>query len=156
MTLSYFLTLFLATLGFGSIIGAYFTTADYRIRNNAALITSQCYCPMCQHPLALSHQIPVISWLVLRGRCHYCKSPISKHYPLTEGIFLFFYGITYLLFWTHPVILLCVWLGCILFILFVRCRRHYRSFLKGAAIFAGYHAVYGMVLLMIHAALQPI
>lgn len=156
MTLPYFFTLFFATLGFGGIIGAYFTTADYRIRNNAALITSQCYCPMCQHALALSHQIPVISWIALRGRCHYCKSPISKRYPMTEGGFLIFYGITYLLLWNYPVILLCMWLGCILLILLIRCRGHYRAFLKGAAIFVGYHVVYGMVLLMIYAALQPI
>ncbi len=60
MTLFSELLLFLCTLLFGGIVGAYFTTADYRIRNNLPLITSQCYCPACGHILALTHQIPTL------------------------------------------------------------------------------------------------
>ena len=156
MSLTYYLTLFLSTLVFGGIIGAYFTTTDHRIRNDEALVTSKCYCPMCHHSLALLHQIPVISWIALGGKCHYCKKPIPRRYPLTEGGFLVYYGITYLFLWKYPVGLLCLWMGCILFTLLLRCQRHYHAFLKGAAIFASYHAIYGMILLMIYASLQII
>lgn len=41
-------------------------------------------CPRCQQRLAFYHNIPLLSWLLLCGRCHYCQQPISWHYLLTE------------------------------------------------------------------------
>lgn len=41
-------------------------------------------CPHCQHALAAGDNIPVLSWLWLRGRCRYCQTPIAKRYPLVE------------------------------------------------------------------------
>jgi len=41
-------------------------------------------CPHCAVPLALHHKIPVLSWLLLRGRCAFCANPISARYPLVE------------------------------------------------------------------------
>ena len=61
MTTYYFSVLLICTLVFGSIIGAYFTTAEYRIRFDKPLITKDCYCPECGHVLSGLHQIPVIS-----------------------------------------------------------------------------------------------
>jgi leader peptidase (prepilin peptidase) / N-methyltransferase len=42
------------------------------------------HCPKCKHPLAAHDNIPVLGWLLLRGRCRYCHEPISKQYPLVE------------------------------------------------------------------------
>jgi leader peptidase (prepilin peptidase)/N-methyltransferase len=42
-------------------------------------------CPHCGHTLGAAENIPVVSWLVLRGRCSACKAPISKRYPLVEA-----------------------------------------------------------------------
>ncbi|UPG91432.1 A24 family peptidase [Luteibacter aegosomaticola] len=42
------------------------------------------HCPKCKHPLAAHDNIPVIGWLLLKGRCRYCREPISKQYPLVE------------------------------------------------------------------------
>jgi leader peptidase (prepilin peptidase)/N-methyltransferase len=42
------------------------------------------HCPKCKHPLAARDNIPVLGWLLLRGRCRYCREPISKQYPLVE------------------------------------------------------------------------
>ena len=42
------------------------------------------HCPHCKHPLAAWDNIPLLSWLVLRGRCRYCKTAISMQYPLVE------------------------------------------------------------------------
>ena len=42
------------------------------------------HCPHCKHPLAAWDNIPLLSWLLLRGRCRYCKAPISIQYPLVE------------------------------------------------------------------------
>lgn len=41
-------------------------------------------CPHCHHPLAAKDLIPVLSWLMLQGRCRYCHKPISVQYPLVE------------------------------------------------------------------------
>jgi leader peptidase (prepilin peptidase)/N-methyltransferase len=42
------------------------------------------HCPHCQTPLALRHNLPLLSFLVLRGRCAFCGSPIAWRYPLVE------------------------------------------------------------------------
>jgi leader peptidase (prepilin peptidase)/N-methyltransferase len=44
------------------------------------------HCPQCKHPLALWFNIPIISYLFLRGKCHYCHAPISWHYPFIEFV----------------------------------------------------------------------
>ena len=82
VTTYYFSVLLICTLVFGSIIGAYFTTAEYRIRFDKPLITKDCYCPECGHVLNGLHQIPVISWIALGGKCHYCGTKIPLRYPL--------------------------------------------------------------------------
>ena len=42
------------------------------------------HCPHCKHPLAVHDNIPLLGWLLLHGRCRYCKTPISIQYPLIE------------------------------------------------------------------------
>jgi leader peptidase (prepilin peptidase)/N-methyltransferase len=53
------------------------------------------HCPKCGHPLAWYDNIPVAGWLMLRGRCRYCREPISPRYPIVEavtgGLFVFYY-----------------------------------------------------------------
>ena len=153
MTLFYFSALFFCSLVFGSVMGAYFGTVDYRVRHDEPLVTSECYCPACHHTLSGIYQIPIISWIALRGRCHYCKAPISIRYPLIEGAFLLYYGITFLLCRRHPVILSFLWLGFTVILLLLRCERHFRSSFKAIIIFAGYHLFYLFILLIIYAAL---
>ena len=48
------------------------------------LVRKGSHCPHCKHPLAAQDNIPLLSWLLLRGRCRYCKAPISMQYPLVE------------------------------------------------------------------------
>jgi leader peptidase (prepilin peptidase)/N-methyltransferase len=48
------------------------------------LVRKGSHCPHCKHPLAAWDNIPLLSWLMLRGRCRYCKAPISIQYPLVE------------------------------------------------------------------------
>jgi len=70
------------------------------------------HCPHCKHPLAAWDNIPLLSWLVLRGRCRYCKTPISMQYPLVEllcgitsAIVLWHFGVT----WQAAAGLLFTW-----------------------------------------------
>lgn len=153
MTLHYFLILFISSLAFGCTVGAYFTTAEYRIRQGMPLITRDCICPACGHRLSALHQIPIVSFLLLGGRCRYCKAPIPLRYPLIEAGFLLFYGLSFLAFWNHPPLLLCLWGLFASALLLIRCRAHPAGLLKGLSLFLLYHAAYGAILLSILAAL---
>ena len=48
------------------------------------LVFEGSHCPQCKHPLSPFDNIPLLSWLALRGRCRYCRTPISWQYPLVE------------------------------------------------------------------------
>lgn len=48
------------------------------------IVREPSHCPHCKHPLAARDNIPVLGWLMLRGRCRYCQAPISIQYPLVE------------------------------------------------------------------------
>lgn len=61
----------------------------------AAISSPPSHCPKCGHGLAWYDNIPVLGWILLRGRCRYCRQPISIQYPLVEaltgGLFVFYY-----------------------------------------------------------------
>ncbi|MFC4762385.1 prepilin peptidase [Dyella koreensis] len=48
------------------------------------IVREPSHCPHCKHPLSAMDNIPLFGWLLLRGRCRYCKTPISIQYPLVE------------------------------------------------------------------------
>lgn len=48
------------------------------------IVRQASHCPHCKHPLAAYDNVPLASWLLLRGRCRHCKAPISIQYPLVE------------------------------------------------------------------------
>jgi leader peptidase (prepilin peptidase)/N-methyltransferase len=50
------------------------------------IVRESSHCPHCKHPLAIYDNIPLFGWLLLKGRCRYCKAPISIQYPLVELI----------------------------------------------------------------------
>lgn len=57
----------------------------------SSILKGRSMCPNCRHELAVKDLIPVLSWLSLRGRCRYCRQPISRQYPLVElGLTLVF------------------------------------------------------------------
>jgi len=68
----------------GLAIGSFLNVCIYRIPRNRSLIFPGSACPACGHPIRWYENIPVFSWLFLRGRCSACRSPISVKYPLVE------------------------------------------------------------------------
>lgn len=77
------------------------------------LVRKGSHCPHCKHPLAAWDNIPLLSWLLLRGRCRYCKAPISKQYPLVEllcgiasAVVVWKFGLA----WPSAAALLCTWI----------------------------------------------
>ncbi|MDQ3915258.1 MAG: prepilin peptidase [Actinomycetota bacterium] len=68
----------------GLIFGSFGTVAAWRIPRRESIVTGRSRCPRCGATIRAFDNIPVVSWLVLRGRCRSCGNPISVRYPLTE------------------------------------------------------------------------
>ena len=73
----------LAALG-GLIVGSFLNVVAYRLPRGESLAHPPSHCPSCDQPIKPYDNIPVLSWLLLRGRCRNCKAPISPRYPLVE------------------------------------------------------------------------
>lgn len=68
----------------GMIIGSFLNVCIYRIPRGESIVFPPSHCPHCQTRLKPWELVPVISWLWLRGRCHYCGEPVSWRYPAVE------------------------------------------------------------------------
>jgi leader peptidase (prepilin peptidase) / N-methyltransferase len=75
----------LAAVG-GLIIGSFLNVVAYRLPRGESLAHPPSHCPSCGEPIKPYDNIPVLSWLVLRGRCRNCKAAISPRYPLVEAL----------------------------------------------------------------------
>lgn len=144
--------LLFTSLIFGTTMGAYFCTIEYRIRNDLPLITSDCFCPSCGHKLSIFHQIPVLSYLFLRGHCHYCHSRISPRYPLTEALFLIYYSLTYWIFHQTPIIYLLMWYVFITLTLIFKGKHHTHALIRGIIIMSLYHISISVLYLILYSA----
>lgn len=94
----FYATSLVATLSFfalGAAVGSYLNVIVYRVPRKLPLTFSRSSCPACDAPIKLSDNIPIISWLRLKGRCRDCQAPIDIQYPLVEftvaAIFSIFY-----------------------------------------------------------------
>ena len=71
---------------FGSLFGSFLNVCVYRLPRDESVIAPRSRCPGCGKPIAWYDNLPVVSWLVLRGRCRHCANRISVQYPLVELI----------------------------------------------------------------------
>ncbi len=70
----------------GACFASFFNVLIYRMPLGLSLSTPPSHCPLCKHPIAWYHNVPVLGWLVLRGKCAHCHAPISIRYPLIEAL----------------------------------------------------------------------
>jgi leader peptidase (prepilin peptidase)/N-methyltransferase len=70
----------------GAAIGSFLNVVIYRIPVGESIVFPGSRCQSCHTPLKWYHNIPILSWLFLGGKCAYCKAPISKQYPFVEII----------------------------------------------------------------------
>ena len=68
----------------GSCIGSFINVVVYRFPNNLSIIKPRSFCPKCKTKLTWKENVPLISWLIQRGRCINCNTSISIRYPLIE------------------------------------------------------------------------
>src|SRR5271165_7403915 len=69
----------------GAIAGSFLNVVVYRLPRHESLIKPASHCPRCATPLRPYDNIPILSWLLLRGHCRGCGEPISPRYPLVEA-----------------------------------------------------------------------
>jgi len=102
----------------GAIIGSFLNVCVHRLPRQQSIAWPPSACPQCGHMLAWYENIPVVSYLALRGRCRECRAPISLRYPVIEALTaaMFVLGL-----WQYGLTLLLVQrllFGCVLIVLF--------------------------------------
>lgn len=92
----------------GLLIGSFLNVVVWRVPRGESVVSPPSACPRCGARIAWYDNLPVVSWLVLRGRCRRCHEPISVRYPLVEagtgilfGLVAWHFGIS----WTTPAYL---------------------------------------------------
>jgi len=74
----------LIVLGFGLILGSFANVVIHRLPLDLSVVSPRSSCPKCSKMIAWYDNIPVLSWVILGGKCRSCKAPISVRYPLVE------------------------------------------------------------------------
>ncbi len=68
----------------GLLVGSFLNVVVYRVPRDESVVHGRSHCPACGEQIAGYDNVPVISWLLLRGRCRRCSAPISWRYPAVE------------------------------------------------------------------------
>lgn len=76
---------YLTVLLFGAVIGSFLNVCIYRLPREESVAWPASHCPACRQPIAVYDNIPIVSYLILQGRCRACRVPISIQYPLVEA-----------------------------------------------------------------------
>jgi len=69
---------------FGLTVGSFLNVCTYRWPNDLSVVAPRSRCPACEAPIVWYDNLPVFSWLILRGRCRNCREPVSVQYPVVE------------------------------------------------------------------------
>ena len=89
------------SFGLGACIASFLNVVIWRVPRGESIVRPPSHCPKCNAPIKWYQNIPILSWLALRGKCANCRAPISPRYILIEllgGMLFFavfwFYGVT--------------------------------------------------------------
>jgi leader peptidase (prepilin peptidase)/N-methyltransferase len=86
----------------GLAVGSFVTVVAHRVPRGESIVAPRSRCPSCGAQIAAYDNVPVLSWLALRGRSRCCAEPISPRYPLTELTLGALYAATVLVLWDDP------------------------------------------------------
>jgi len=88
---------YVTVLLFGAVIGSFLNVCIYRLPREESVAWPASHCPSCRQAIAFYDNIPIVSYLLLRGRCRACHAPIAIQYPVVEAANAIGYV---LVFWT--------------------------------------------------------
>lgn len=149
----------------GAIIGSFLNVVIYRVPRGESVVRPRSHCPNCAQPVRPRDELPVLSWLLLRGRCRDCSARISVRYPLVEALTAIVFAATAVRFagewWRLPAYLFLAAVGVALAAIDLDTHRLPTaivrpSYLAGAALLAvavvaeqawddGLRAIFGML-----------
>lgn len=95
-------TVLLFVFAFGACVGSLTNVLVYRLPRGLDVITPTSRCPKCNTKLTFKENIPILGWLILRGKCRFCLSKISPEYPIVETIVAILFAALYTLFYLVP------------------------------------------------------
>jgi len=81
---------------FGLIFGSFLNVCIHRMPRDLSVVKPRSACPSCGKPIAFYDNIPVLSWILLRGKCRHCKARISPRYAVVELLTGIFFVLAYL------------------------------------------------------------
>ena len=109
----------------GLVIGSFLNVCIYRLPRRESVTWPASHCTACQRTLAWYENIPVVSWLVLRGRCRTCGEPIAVIYPLVEAITALVFVAGYVIYGAGPLLAARLLFACAMIVLFFIDLRHH-------------------------------
>jgi leader peptidase (prepilin peptidase)/N-methyltransferase len=87
----------------GSLVGSFLNVCIHRLPREESIVFPSSHCPACQAPIRPWDNIPILSFLLLRGRCRACGQPIAWRYPLVEGLTALLFAATVSRFGVTPL-----------------------------------------------------
>ena len=109
---------------FGLCIGRFLNVCAYRLPLGESVAHPRSRCTSCGRMLTWFDNLPVVSWVVLGGRCRTCKNPVAWMYPAVEIVTALVFVVTYLTYGLTLLSLVRVIFGCALIVLFVTDLQH--------------------------------
>lgn len=88
---------------FGLIVGSFLNVVIHRLPLEKSIIKPRSHCPSCTTPIKYYDNIPVISYILLRGKCRHCNARISLIYPLVESFTAFSFWLSFVYYGQQPL-----------------------------------------------------
>lgn len=95
----------------GLLVGSFLNVVIWRVPRGESIVRPPSHCPSCETPIAPRDNIPVLSWLLLRGRCRHCRHPIAARYPLVELLTAVVFALLGWKIGAHVALIGFLWLG---------------------------------------------
>jgi leader peptidase (prepilin peptidase) / N-methyltransferase len=102
MTLASDLSVLVFLFLLGACVGSFLNVVIWRLPRQESLVSPGSHCPRCNRPLLWHDNLPILGWLMLKGKCRFCKAPISPRYPIVETVTALIFVLYYVLFYMSP------------------------------------------------------
>ena len=103
---------------FGAVIGSFLNVCIHRLPRGTSIVWPASACPACGRALSWFENIPIASYLFLRGRCRTCGAPISPRYPVVEAVTAAMFALAWWYYGPGPMLISRLIFGCALIVLF--------------------------------------
>ena len=113
MDINTFLLIWVCIIGL--CMGSFFNVVILRSLSGESIVYPASKCPKCGHKLFWWHNIPVLSYIMLKGKCHFCKEKISIQYPIIEILTMVLFGMAFRWYGlSYTALFVIFWLSCLL------------------------------------------